>query len=121
MQTNIRKTQLSVEEIWHEGGSPVTAPIKVATALAVIENPFSGRYEPDLMEFQSSLRELGRSLSARLVEAVGANAVQAYGKGAIVGEDGELEHGAVWHEAGGWALRERSAEHTSELQSLLRS
>src|SRR3546814_8696100 len=54
----------------------------------------------------SSLRELGRSLSARLVAAVGANAVQAYGKGAIVGEDGELEHGAVWHEAGGWALRE---------------
>src|SRR3546814_11880321 len=44
--------------------------------------------------------------SARLVAAVGANAVQAYGKGAIVGEDGELEHGAVWHEAGGWALRE---------------
>src|SRR3546814_4152673 len=69
----------------------------------------SGRYEPDLMEFQSSLRELGRSLSARLVAAVGANAVQAYGKGAIVGEDGELEHGAV-----------RSEEHTSELQSLMR-
>src|SRR3546814_14106330 len=87
-----------------------TAPIKVATALAVIENPFSGRYEPDLMEFQSSLRELGRSLSARLVAAVGANAVQAYGKGAIVGEDGELEHGAVWHEAGGWALREALGE-----------
>src|SRR3546814_17616934 len=39
-------------------------------------------------------------------DLVGANAVQAYGKGAIVGEDGELEHGAVWHEAGGWALRE---------------
>ena len=110
MQINIRKTQLSVEEIWHEGGSPVTNPIKVATALAVIENPFAGRYEPDLMEFQSSLRELGRTLSARLVGAVGADAVQAYGKGAIVGEDGELEHGAVWHEAGGWALREALGE-----------
>src|SRR3546814_4043832 len=107
MQINIRKTQLSVEEIWHEGGSPVTAPIKVATALAVIENPFSGRYEPDLMEFQSSLRELGRSLSARLVAAVGANAVQAYGKGAIVGEDGELEHGAVWHDRKSTRLNSR--------------
>src|SRR3546814_18032041 len=64
----------------------------------------SGRYEPDLMEFQSSLRELGRSLSARLVAAVGANAVQAYGKGAIVGEDGELAHGAVWHEGTGREL-----------------
>ena len=110
MQINIRKTQLSVEEIWHEGGLPVTDSVKVATALAVIENPFSGRYEPDLMEFQSSLRELGRALSARLVAAVGADAVQAYGKGAIVGEDGELEHGAVWHEAGGWALREALGE-----------
>ena len=110
MQINIRKTQLSVEEIWHEGGSPVTDPVKVATALAVVENPYSGRYEPDLMDFQSSLRELGRALSARLVAAVGADAVQAYGKGAIVGEDGELEHGAVWHEAGGWALREALGE-----------
>src|SRR3546814_18431309 len=95
MQINIRKTQLSVEEIWHEGGSPVTAPIKVATALAVIENPFSGRYEPDLMELQLSLRGLARSLSARPVAVVGANAVTAYGMGAIFGEAGEREVGSA--------------------------
>lgn len=110
MQIEIRKTQLSVEEIWHEGGSPLPKPVRVATALAVVSNPFAGRYEPDLMEFQLSLRELGRALSSRLVETVGADAIQAYGKGAIVGEDGELEHGAVWHEAGGWALREALGE-----------
>ena len=110
MQIDIRKTQLSVEEIWHEGGSPLARPVRVATALAVVNNPFAGRYEADLMEFQLSLRELGRALSSRLVEAVGADAIEAYGKGAIVGEDGELEHGAVWHEAGGWALREALGE-----------
>ncbi|MNC15115.1 hypothetical protein D3C75_629170 [compost metagenome] len=53
------------------------------------------------------LRALGAELSNRLIVALGgADKVQAYGKGAIVGEDGELEHGAVWHEAGGWAMRE---------------
>lgn len=101
----IRKTQLSVEDIWHERGTPVTQPVRVATALAVIRNPFAGRYEAHLIPFQTDLRQLGEMLSARLVEAIGADKIQSYGKGAIVGEDGELEHGALWHEAGGWALR----------------
>jgi len=102
----IRKTQLSVEEIWHEGGSCAAVPLRVATALAVVHNPFAGRYEADLLPFQAELRTLGRMLSERLVDALEADAIQSYGKGAIVGEDGELEHGALWHEAGGWALRE---------------
>ena len=105
-----RKTQLSIEEIWSEGGPRRASPIRVATALAVIRNPFAGRYEPDLMAFQSDLRSLGRQLAALLVGALGASAIEAYGKGAIVGEDGELEHGALWHEAGGWALREALGE-----------
>lgn len=101
----IRKTQLSVEEVWHERGAPVAQPVRVGTALAVIRNPFAGRYEADLIPFQTDLRQLGEMLSAKLVGALGADQVQSYGKGAIVGEDGELEHGALWHEAGGWALR----------------
>jgi hypothetical protein len=103
---DIRKTKLSVEEIWHERGPRLSTPLQVATALAIVANPFAGRYEADLMAYQSGLRELGRQLSANLVGALGAEAIEGYGKGAIVGEDGELEHGAVWHEAGGWALRE---------------
>jgi hypothetical protein len=110
MDFSIRKTQISIEEIWHEGGPRLDAPIRVATAIAVIANPYAGRYEPDLMQFQTSLRVLGRQLSASLVTALGAEKIEAYGKGAIVGEDGELEHGAVWHEAGGWALREALGE-----------
>ena len=103
---DVRKTQLSVEEIWRERGPRHDKPLRVATALAVIRNPFAGVYEPDLMPFQSELRSLGARLSAMLVEALGRSEIEAYGKGAIVGEDGELEQGALWHEAGGWALRE---------------
>lgn len=103
---DIRKTQLSVEEVWHERGARATTPLRVATALAVVRNPFAGRYEADLLPFQAELRSLGRFLSEQLVDVLGATSIEAYGKGVIVGEDGELEHGALWHEAGGWALRE---------------
>ena len=103
----VRKVKLDVEETWHEGGARVLHPLRVAVALAVVKNPYAGRHEADLLPFMAELRALGAELSARLVAALGgAVAVQAYGKGAIVGEDGELEHGAVWHEAGGWAMRE---------------
>ncbi|GAA0761577.1 amino acid synthesis family protein [Ideonella azotifigens] len=104
---DIRKTHLAVEEIFHERGPRAAQPLVVATALAIIRNPYAGRHEADLMGFMAELRALGTQLSTRLVEALGgADRVQAYGKGAIVGEDGELEHGALWHEAGGWAMRE---------------
>lgn len=103
---DIRKTVVSVEEIHHERGPAEGRPLLVATACAVVRNPFANMFEKDLIPFQSALRELGRNLSGRLIDSLGAGKIEAYGKGAIVGEDGELEHGAVWHEAGGWALRE---------------
>lgn len=101
----VRKTALTVETIHHEGGPVAATPLRTACALAVIANPFASRYEPDLLPFQAELRTLGRQLAEELVAALGAGNVQAYGKGAIVGIDGELEHAAVWHEAGGWAMR----------------
>lgn len=108
---DVRKTQLSVETIWHERGPRLSQPLRIGTALAVIRNPFAGRYEPDLLAFQAGLRDLGRELAASLVEQLGGkSAIEAYGKGMIVGEDGELEHAAVWHEAGGWAMREALGE-----------
>ena len=73
----------------------------------MIRNPFAGRYEQDLMPFQASLRQLGRELATGLIAQLGGAArIESYGKGIIVGEDGELEHGAVWHEAGGQGMRE---------------
>jgi len=104
---DIRKTALTVETVWHERGPRLATPLLVGTSIAVIRNPFAGRYEPDLMLFQASLRDLGRELAAALIARLGgADKIETYGKGIVVGEDGELEHGAVWHEAGGWAARE---------------
>ncbi|VVO75853.1 amino acid synthesis family protein [Pseudomonas fluorescens] len=103
----IRKVKLDVEEVFHEGGPRASFPLRIAVATAVVANPYAGKYVEDLLPFMQELRALGAELSEQLMHALGgAKNVQAYGKGAIVGEDGELEHGAVWHEAGGWAMRE---------------
>jgi hypothetical protein len=101
----IRKRSLTIETIHHEGGPPVAEPLKLAAACAVIRNPYAGRYEPDLMPFMAELRSLGTLLATELVETLGRDQVEVYSKAAIVGVNGELEHGAVWHEAGGWAMR----------------
>lgn len=103
----VRKVKLDVEEVFHEGGPRAAFPLRIAVATAVVANPYAGKYVEDLLPFMQELRALGADLSEQLIHTLGgAKNVQAYGKGAIVGEDGELEHGAVWHEAGGWAMRE---------------
>ena len=111
----VRKRALNIETLWHEGGPPVDVPLRTAAGIAVIRNPYAGRYEPDLMPFMAELRSLGREMAQEVAQALGVDKVEAYGKGAIVGVDGEMEHGAVWHEAGGWrrcaassAIRRRS-------------
>ena len=95
----IRKRLLTVETIHHEGGPPAAVPLRMAAACAVVRNPYAGRYEPDLLPFMAELRALGRELAEGGCRAR-PGPRQAYGKGAIVGVNGELEHGAVWHEAG---------------------
>jgi hypothetical protein len=102
----IRKRSLTVETVFHEGGPPVATPLKLAAACAVIRNPYAGRYEEDLLPFMAELRGLGTLLAQELVDTLGRDKVEVYSKAAIVGVNGELEHGAVWHEAGGWAMRE---------------
>jgi len=101
----IRKRSLTIETIYHEGGPVADQPLKLAAACAVIKNPYAGRYEPDLMPFMAELRSLGTLLAQELVDTLGKENVEVYSKAAIVGVNGELEHGAVWHEAGGWAMR----------------
>jgi hypothetical protein len=71
---DIRKTQVSIEEIWHERGPRRAQPLLISTALAVINNPDAGRYEPDLMPFQAGLRDLGRQLARTLSERRRPNA-----------------------------------------------
>ena len=101
----IRKRALIIETQYHDGGTPVDRPLKLAASCAVIKNPYAGRFEPDLMPFMAELRTLGTLLATELAETLGAANVEVYSKAAIVGVNGELEHGAVWHEAGGWAMR----------------
>jgi len=104
----IRKTSTVVETIFHEGGPVAAAPLKRGAALAVIANPFAGRYVPDIAGFMDDLQPLGLSLARGLLEALGGDpkTIQGYGKGAIIGAAGELEHGALWHVPGGYAMRE---------------
>lgn len=101
----IRKRSLTIETIYHEGGPVAPKPLRLAAACAVIRNPYAGRYEPDLLPFMAELRSLGTLLAQELVDTLGKGNVEVYSKAAIVGVDGELEHGALWHEAGGWAMR----------------
>ena len=105
MDIKIRKRSLTIETTYHEGGPLASSPLKLAAACAVIENPYAGRYEPDLMPFMAQLRSLGTLLAQELIDTLGKENVEVYSKAAIVGVDGEMEHGAVWHEAGGWAMR----------------
>lgn len=101
----IRKRSLTIETTYHEGGPVSDQPLKLAVACAVIQNPYAGRYEPDLNPFMAELRSLGALLAQELIDNLGKDNIEVYSKAAIVGVNGEMEHGAVWHEAGGWAMR----------------
>ena len=101
----IRKRSLAIETTYHEGGPVAGQPLKLAASCAVIRNPYAGRYEEDLLPFMAELRSLGTTLAEELVATLGKENVEVYSKAAIVGVNGEMEHGAVWHEAGGWAMR----------------
>jgi hypothetical protein len=90
----IRKLVTVTEEILEDGGRRAAKPVKKVAAVAVIENPFAGRYEEDLGELVKAGEELGDLLGRRAVAALGAP-VHSYGKAAVVGVDGEYEHAAA--------------------------
>ena len=97
MSARIRKIVTFVDEVFLEMGRPVEPPTRRAAAVAVIENPFAGRYVEDLTPLMQIGEELGRLLTERAVAALGipGDQAQSYGKAAAVGEDGELEHAAA--------------------------
>ena len=104
----VRKTLIHLEEIFHEGGPRGAKPLNRGAALAVVANPFAGRYVADIQPWMEELQPLGVTMARRLIAALGGDpaAIEGYGKGAIVGEAGELEHGALWHVPGGYAMRD---------------
>lgn len=109
MKAKIRKIATFVEETHTEMGRPVSPPTRKAAAVAVIENPFAGRYVEDLTELMEIGEELGGLLAEKAVAALGIEgpAAESYGKAALVGENGELEHAAaILHPRLGKPLRE---------------
>ena len=97
MKANIRKLVVTLDETHTEMQQRLARPTRRALAMAVIENPFAGRFEQDLTALMAIGEELGGLLGARCVSALGISpaAAHSYGKAAIVGEAGELEHAAA--------------------------
>ena len=113
----IRKLVTVVEETAREMGKAIDPPTRKAAAVAVIENPFAGRYAEDLEELMQVGAELGGLLGERAVAALGVEpaAIESYGKAAIVGEAGEWEHAAaILHPRLGKPLRD-AVEHGAAL------
>lgn len=104
----IRRVFTHVEEIRHEFGPAAGVPLLRGAIGAVLTNPYAGRYEADILPMMDALQDVGLDMAQRLLKAmhVPAERIETYGKGAIVGAAGELEHGALWHVPGGYAMRE---------------
>jgi hypothetical protein len=106
-KVELRKRVILVEDIFHEGGPVAATPYRRGAILSVIRNPFACRYVEDIVGFSEDLKPLGLEMAKALIEALGgADRIEGYGKGAIVGSAGEVEHGALWHAPGGYAMRE---------------
>ncbi len=108
MSAKIRKIAINIEETHREIGRKISPATRKAVAVAVIENPFAGIYQEDLTALMDIGAELGALLGDKCVQALGIAPAQAesYGKSAMVGENGELEHAAaILHPKLGTPLR----------------
>ena len=105
---NIRKIVTGIEDIYHEGGPVAEIPRKRGWCLAVVTNPFAGKYVEEIQPFMEILKPLGMDMAKRLIDALktAPDKIDGYGKGIIVGGAGELEHAALWHAPGGYSMRE---------------
>ena len=104
----IRRVFTQVEDIHHEFGPVAAQPLRRGAIGAVLTNPFAGRYVEDILPMMEALQPVGIQMARQLLAAMDVDAarIEGYGKGAIVGAAGELEHGALWHVPGGYAMRE---------------
>jgi len=104
----LRRTFTHVEEIRHEFGPVATVPLIRGAIGVVLTNPFAGRYEPNILPMMEALQDVGLTMARKLLVAMNLpmERMASYGKGAVIGSAGELEHGALWHVPGGYAMRE---------------
>ncbi len=104
----IHRVLTHVEDIHHEFGPVAKRPLRRGWVAAVLANPYAGRYEADILPMMAALEPVGLQMAERLRAALAVPVadIEGYGKGSIVGAAGELEHGALWHVPGGYAMRE---------------
>lgn len=104
----IRRIFTHVEQIRHEFGPVANVPLIRGAIGLVMTNPYAGRYEANILPMMDALQPVGIDMAEKLRAAMGvpAERIEGYGKGAVIGASGELEHGALWHVPGGYAMRE---------------
>ncbi|MBY0323557.1 MAG: amino acid synthesis family protein [Reyranella sp.] len=103
----LRKYVSTLEETHHDGGTRLNRPVTKAVVGGVIANPYAGRHVEDIQPLMKALEPLAVDLTERVMKLLGAKGseLEAYGKGAIVGLSGELEHAALWHQPSGFGIR----------------
>ncbi|SFN53502.1 Amino acid synthesis [Roseovarius lutimaris] len=107
----LRKTAIFIEDIHHDGGPAPESSRRRGAIAALVKNPFADGYTEDLQSAMEDLKPLGLMMADRLIEAMGGmTGIDGYGKAAMAGERGELEHTALWHVPGGYAMRARLGE-----------
>ena len=117
----LRKTVTLVEEIHHEHGPAPAEPRLRGAIVALVKNPFAGTYVDDLQSTMDDLKPLGLMMTDRLIEVLGGlEGIDGYGKAALAGEAGELEHTALWHVPGGYSMRERLGEAKAIVPSAMK-
>jgi len=103
----VRKYVATIEETLHDFGPLLARPVTKAVVGGVIANPYAGRHVADIQPMMKALEPLAVDLTERVMKILGAKGseLEAYGKGAIVGLNGELEHAALWHQPSGFGIR----------------
>ena len=117
----LRKMMTFIETIHHENGPVGDQPRCRAAIVAVVANPFAGVWQEDLQSAMDDLKPLGLQMTDALIDALGGiEGIDGYGKAALAGESGELEHTALWHVPGGYAMRERLGEAKAIVPSAMK-
>lgn len=119
----VRKYVATVEETLHDGGPALIRPVTKAVVGGVIANPYAGRHVADIQPLMKALEPLAVDLTERVMKMLGASGseLEAYGKGAIVGLAGELEHAALWHQPSGFGIRHAIQKSNGGAKSIVPS
>jgi Amino acid synthesis len=91
----IKRTLAFVDEIAVEAGQGVSPPLRKVAVVAILDNPFAGKFEEDLSPLTKASEEIGRHMSAMAMALMAPHKPESYGKGAIIGMNGEQEHGVA--------------------------